>query len=588
MAELKSLDFGGASRTPMFAFPKHVRLSTVLCTGVLLTMAFFVLYPVALLVYSSFLVEVPGVGKVLGFDTWISAWSQPGILQAIINTFQRVVFTELISFPLAVVIAWLVMRTDIPGKRLIENFFWIAFFLPALPVLMGWILLFDPGHGLVNLAWMWLFGVAKGPFNIYGFSGIVFAHIAARSVAAKFIFLAPAFRNLDGAMEEASRIAGAGPLTTLRKIVIPVLMPAFLITIAISLIHSLESFEIELILGPTTNFYVFSTKIFQVVREDPPQFGVATVLGLAILISMLPLILWQQRLSHSRNFVTVTSRSTTLPLRLRRWRLPIFTLICLFGGFITIVPVACLLMGTFMNLYGYFDIAKVWTTAHWASVLTDNTLIQSTVNTLIMGLSAAVFGTFWFAVVAYISVRTKYSARGVLDLMSWLPASIPGIILGLALLWMFLTVPALQPLYGTTAVLVVACVLASVSTGVQLIKSNMVQLGNELEEASFIAGGSWFYTFRRIVLPLVGPVLIAVALLTFASAARNVAGIAMLVSGDNRPLAMLQADYMIDGAFEPAAVVGVLIVLLALTMSVVARYIGGRVGLTAVTRKKDL
>ena len=588
MAQLKSLNFSGGGWLPSFTLPKRLRLSTFLCTLVLVSMAFFVLYPVALLVYSSFLVELPTGEKILGFDIWISAWSQNGILQAIVNTFQRVIITELISFPLAVAIAWLVMRTDIPGKRLIENFFWIAFFLPALPVLMGWILLFDPGHGLINLGWMWLFGTSSGPFNIYGFSGIVFAHIAARSVAAKFIFLAPAFRNLDGAMEEASRIAGAGPITTLRKIVIPVLMPAFLITIAISLIHSLESFEIELILGPTTNFYVFSTKIFQVVREDPPQFGVATVLGLAILVSMLPLILWQQRLSHSRNFVTVSSRSTTLPLRLRKWRQPIFALICLFGSFITIVPVACLLMGTFMNLYGYFDLPKVWTSTHWTAVLTDNTLIQSTANTLVMGLSAALFGTFWFAIVAYISVRTKYRARGVLDLMSWLPASIPGIILGLALLWMFLTVPALQSLYGTTAVLVIACILASVSTGVQLIKSNMVQLGNELEEASFIAGGSWFYTFRRIVLPLIGPVLIAVALLTFASAARNVAGIAMLVSGDNRPLAMLQADYMIDGAFESAAVVGVLIVLLALTMSVVARYIGGRVGLTAIVRKKDI
>ncbi|HEY4134142.1 MAG TPA: iron ABC transporter permease [Alphaproteobacteria bacterium] len=588
MAELKSLSPGSPVRFPNFALPRRLRLSAFLCTLVLLGMAFFVLYPVALLVYSSFLVDLPSGGKALGLDTWISAWSQNGILQAVINTFQRVVVTELISFPVAVLIAWLVIRTDMPGKRLIENFFWVAFFLPALPVLMGWILLFDPGHGLVNLGWAWLFNVPKGPFNIYGFSGIVFAHIAARSVAAKFIFLAPAFRNLDGAMEEASRIAGAGPIATLRKIVIPVLMPAFLITIAISLIHSLESFEIELILGPTTNFYVFSTKIFQVVREDPPQFGVATVLGLAILISMLPLILWQQHLSHSRNFVTVTSRSTTLPLRLRKWRVPIFAVICTFGAFITVVPVACLLMGTFMNLYGYFDIEKVWTTTHWATVLTDNTLIQSTVNTLIMGLSAALIGTFWFALVAYISVRTKYAARGVLDLLSWLPASIPGIILGLALLWMFLTVPALQPFYGTTAILVVAAILASVSTGVQLIKSNMVQLGNELEEASFIAGGSWFYTFRRIVLPLVGPVLIAVALLTFASAARNVAGIAMLVSGDNRPLSMLQADYMIDGAFEPAAVVGVLIVILALTMSVVARYIGGRVGLTAVAKKKDL
>lgn len=587
MAELKSADFSGAARPLLFAFPKRLRLSTALCTAVLLVMAFFVLYPVALLVYSSFLVELPSGAKTLGLDTWISAWSQNGVLQAIVNTFERVVVTEIISFPLAVLIAWLVMRTDLPGKRLIENFFWVAFFLPALPVLMGWILLFDPGHGLVNILWMKLFGGTTGPFNIYSFSGIIFAHIAARSVAAKFIFLAPAFRNLDGAMEEASRVVGAGPLTTLRKIIVPVLMPAFLITIAISMIHSLESFEIELILGPPNGFYVFSTKIFQVVREDPPQFGVATVLGLAILISMLPLILWQQHLSHSRSFVTVTSRSTAMPLRLRHWRVPIFALICLFGGFITLVPIACLLMGTFMNLYGYFDIERVWTTAHWAEVLTDNTLIDSTINTLIMGLSAAVIGTFWFALVAYISVRTKYAARGVLDLMSWLPASIPGIILGLALLWMFLSVPALQPLYGTTAILVVACMLTSISTGVQLIKSNMVQLGNELEEASFVAGGSWLYTFRRVVLPLVGPVLIAVMLLTFASAARNVAGIAMLVSGDNRPLAMLQADYMIDGAFEPAAVVGVLIVLLALTMSVVARYIGGRVGLTAVTRKKD-
>ena len=127
MAELKSLDFGGTARAPMFALPKRIRLSTVLCTIVLLTMAFFVLYPVALLVYNSFLVEVPG-GKALGLDTWISAWSQPGILQAILNTFQRVIFTELISFPLAVVIAWLVMRTDIPGKRLIENFFWNILF----------------------------------------------------------------------------------------------------------------------------------------------------------------------------------------------------------------------------------------------------------------------------------------------------------------------------------------------------------------------------------------------------------------------------------------------------------------------------
>jgi len=146
------------------------------------------------------------------------------------------------------------------------------------------------------------------------------------------------------------------------------------------------------------------------------------------------------------------------------------------------------------------------------------------------------------------------------------------------LLWMFLSIPLLRPLYGTLAVLVIACILASVSTGVQLIKSNMVQLGRELEEASIIAGGSWLYTFRRIILPLLGPVLVSVAMLTFVAAARNVSNVAMLIASDNRPLAMLQVDYMIDGRFEAAAVAGVLIVILTFCVSLVARAIAHRLG----------
>lgn len=585
MAQLKSATLGVPAAV---AGPRRFRLrpSFVLCTIVLLGMILLVVYPVGLLVYSSLLVELPDGTRSLGVDVWIDAWNQTGIAQSVINTFRRVIVTELIAFPTAIVIAWLMTRTDLPGKKWIENFFWVAFFLPALPVLMGWILLFDPAHGLMNSLWKWAFGTAKGPFDIYTFSGIVFAHIAARSVAAKYIFLAPAFRNMDSSMEEASRVAGAGALGTLVRIVVPVLMPAFLITVAISLIHSLESFEIELILGPPTNFYVFSTKIFQVVREDPPQFATATVLGLAILISLLPLILWQQYLSHHRSFVTLSSKFAQVPVRLYRWRWPAFALVALFAGFITIVPVVCLLTGTFMNLYGYFHVADPWTLKHWRQILTDSELIGALTNTLIMGLSAALIGTLWYTLVAYIAVRTRYSARGAIDFLSWLPASIPGIILGLALLWMFLTVPALQPFYGTIVVLVVACVLSSIATGVQLIKSNMVQLGNELEEASYMTAGSWLYTFRRVVLPLVGPALIVVALLTFASAARNVADIAMLVSSQNRPLAMLQADYMIDGSFEAGAVVGVLIVILTVGMSIAARYIGGRLGLTALAKTR--
>lgn len=563
-------------------FLRRLRPGTVGASVVLFVMLMLVAYPLVLLIDASFLVEGPDGKKYYGLELWRTAWSVPGMVPSILNTFKRVIATEIIAFPAAILIAWAVARTDLPGKKLIDAFFWVAFFLPALPVLMGWILLFDPQFGLANQAAVALFGMEEGPFNIYSFSGIIFAHIAARSVAAKYIFLSPAFRNLDGAMEEASRISGASPLGTLRRIVIPVLMPAFLITLCISLIHSLESFEIELVLGPPDNFYVFSTKIYQFIQEDPPMFGVSTVLGLAILVSMLPLIFWQQYLSHKRSYVTVTSSFTFNVLRLRSWRWPVFGIITAFGTLITVVPIVFLLMGTFMSLYGHFGLEDAWTFEHWEAVLTDPPMLRATTNTLLMGGAAALIGVFWYSLVAYISVRTRYAARGVLDFLSWLPASLPGIILGLALLWVFLNVDLFQPLYGTLAVLIVACILNSISTGVQLVKSNMVQLGRDLEEASFIAGGSWAYTFRRIVLPLLGPVLVAVALLTFVSAARNVSTIAMLVTAENRPLAMLQVDHIVDGTFEAAAVVGVLIVLMTGCMAIIARLIGRRFGFSGL------
>lgn len=553
------------------------------CTFVLLVMALFVFYPLVLLVYGSFLVDQPsGAGKTLGLANWISAWQQAGMIQAVVNTFKRVAITEIISLPAAILISWLVARTDLPGKKIIDNFFWVAFFLPSLPVVLGWILLFDPDYGVVNTFFTSKLGFAFAPFNIYSFWGIIFAHLASRSISAKYIFLAPAFRNFDASLEEASTVVGCGPLATMWRIVMPILMPAVLITVAISLIHSLESFEIELILGPPTDFYVFSTKMYALLQGDPPEFGAATVLGLSILAVILPLIVWQQRLVSSRSFVTITSHFQPRVRRLGKARWPIFFVFAGLGLVVTVTPAACLLLGTFMNLFGHFDLAVVWTTDHWHKVLTDPVLLHSLSNTLVLAGSAAIFGVGWFALVAYISVRTRYVGRRALDFIAWLPAALPGIILGLGMLWMFLTVPILRPLYGTIAVLVIAVLINAVTTGVQLIKTNMVQIGYELEEASFVTGGSWLYTFRRIILPVLGPVLLSVSLLTFNAAARNIANIAMIVTGDNRPLSMLQIDYMSDGQYEPASIVGVIIVLLTLGVAFVARTISRRVGARTV------
>lgn len=542
-------------------------------------LALVVLYPLLLLLINSFIVETPDGTVGFGFGNWLIAWSQPGMVEAIINTFNRVFITEIIVFPIGILFAWLVARTDLPGKNLFDFFMWLAFFLPALPVLMGWILLLDPDFGLINQIFVNWFGMEKGPFNIYTFWGIVFAHVAMKSVASKYIFMVPAFRNLDSSLEEASQISGVSKLGTLVRIVVPVMTPAILITLIISLIHSLESFETELILGPPTGFYVFSTKIYQLIGQEEPMFGAATVLSVVILLSMVPLILYQYWVSNRRKFTTVTSHFKRNPVRLGSAKWPVFCVVFGFGLLITVVPIIFLVMGTFMSLFGFFNIDDVWTLDHWKRILSDPLLISSIWNTIKLALGAALLGMIWYSLLAYISVRSNYKARGVVDFITWLPAAIPGIILGLGLLWMFLGTPVFRPLYGTIFILILATAINGMTTGVQLIKGNMVQLGNELEEASHISGGSWWYTYRRIMLPILAPVLLSVGTLTFISAARNVANIAMLVTGENRPLAMLQLDYIVDGRYEAAAISGVFVVIMTIGVAIIARLIGKRFGI---------
>ncbi|GGG01883.1 ABC transporter permease [Paenibacillus abyssi] len=556
-----------------------VEAGAIFYTLILAILLVVIVYPLGLLVINSFIVTLPDGTEQIGFGNWTIAWAQPGLVESIYNTFNMVIVTTVIVFPVGILFAWLLTRTDIPGKEYLDFFMWIAFFLPTLPVLMGWILLMDPDFGLVNQMFIDWFGLQKGPFDIYSFWGIIWAHIVIRGVAAKYIFLAPAFRNLDSSLEEASRISGRSTLGTLLRIVVPVMTPAILITLIISLIHTLESFEIERVLGPPIDFFVFSTKIYQLIAEVNPQFGMATVLSLVILVCMLPLIFLQQYINSKRSFVTVTSHFKRNIVRLGAMKWPAFILVFGFCMLVTVVPITFMVLGTFMSMFGFFDIESVWTMDHWKRVLQDPILIKSIWNTVKMAGGAALIGMLLYTLLAYISVRTRYRARGMIDFLTWLPAAIPGIILGLGMLWMFLGVPFFRPLYGTIFILILAVLINSMTTGVQLIKTNMVQLGKELEEASSVSGGSWLYTFRRVILPILAPVLLSVGTLTFIAASRNVANIAMLVTGENRPIAMLQLDYMADGSYEAAAISGVFVVIMTIGVAFIARWIGKRIGI---------
>ncbi len=548
-------------------------------TVVLGLVAVIVLYPVLLVLLNSFQTARPGQAATFTLDAWRTALADPGILRAVWNTIAVTLARQAVAFPIAILLAWILARTDIPGAPWLEFMFWIAFFLPALPVTLGWILLLDPQYGLINQGLAALPFVRLGPFNIYSFWGIVWVHLVHGAVAVKVMLLTPAFRNLDASLEEASRAAGASMLGTLVRVVVPLMAPVLLVVLVLSTIHSLQSFEIETILGPPFGFLIFSTKVYRLLNQEPPLFAGATALSAIILGLMVPLIVLPRWLTARRSYTTVGGQYRGSKVQLRRWRIPVFLMVLATGLVVTAVPFVFLVLGAFMKLFGFFNLAHPWTTAHWLRVVQDPIFLTSLTNTLLLSLGTALVAVTLFTLIAYIVVRSRYPGRAALDFISWLPSTLPGIILGLGLLWLFLGTPLFRPLYGTLFVLMIALVVSTMTLGVQIIKANLVQFSRELEEAARVGGGSWWDTLWHVMVPLLMPVLLLVGAVSFISAARNVSTVALLATSGTRPLALLQLDFMVEGRYEAAAVVGVIVVLLTTGIALIARALGLRVAL---------
>ena len=546
---------------------------------VLVLVLFVVVYPAAVIILGSF--ETPG-GKFFsgfGLQAWRLAFSDPAILSAIWNTLTITLARQAIALPIAVLLAWVIARTNIPKPNALEFLIWLGYFLPPLPVAMGWILLLDPDYGLLNHWLTQLPFVGKAPFNIYSFWGIVWAHLTTSTIAVEVMLLTPAFRNMDATLEEASLVSGAGVIGTIRKIVVPLMTPIVGVVLLLGIVHSLQAFELELVLGFPFRFYVFSTQIYWLLNQQPPQFAAATALGTTILFVMVPVIALQRRGVARRSFATVGARYKGHKRSLGKWRWPIFVALLAVALLITVIPLSFLTLASFMARFGYFNVPRPWTALHWSRVIEDSVFLGSLKNTVVLAGATALASVVLFTLVAYIVIRTNFAGRATLDTVSWLPATLPGIILGLGLLSVFLDTPFLRPLYGSMFLLIVATVVSSMTLGVQVIKGALTQLAIELEEAATVAGGSAWTSFRDIILPIISPSLLLVGTLSFIAAARNVSTVALIATSRTRPLSLLQLDFLVESRYESAAVIGIIVVALTTGIALISRILGLRTGI---------
>src|SRR5688572_26006869 len=418
--------------------------------------------PLLFLLSGSFNLAAPGKPAVYGFGNWVRAFTDSGTLSALWMSFLLSVVRLIPAMILSVLFAWLIARTDMPGGKFIESICWVAYFVPDFPLVLAWILLLDPNFGFLNTIGKSLPFVDGALFNPYSFWGIVWVHTSTGGIWFKVMLLVPVFRRLGATLEEAARVAGANTATMLWRITLPVLAPMILAVSVLSFIRGLQSFSTELLLGTPAGLYVYSTKIYDFLHREPRAYGEATALGSVFLfvLAILLFFYWKY-LSGNKQFTVVTGQGySTLRVKLGKWRYVAFASCLLYVIVMMLLPLAFLVLGSFMRRYGFFNIAKPFTVNHWYNMLTDPIFLVALKNSLIIASVTAVGGIMLYSGLAYLLVSRRTKFAPLLESLCWIPHVLPGILLSLSVLWLFLATPLRFFLYGTVWGIAFALILA--------------------------------------------------------------------------------------------------------------------------------
>ena len=419
------------------------------------------------------------------------------------------------------------------------------------------------------------------PFNIYSVEGIIFAHLMGGTISGKVMLLTPAFRNMNVALEEAARVSGASNIKTLMRVTLPVMIPPMAVVFMLNVVRIFSSFEVEQILGRPFHFFVFSTKIYQFVREfDPPQYGSATALASITLVLIAIIIPVQRWLLSRRQYTTVSGQFKPGLIDLGRYKWLVFGALAVLLAMLVVIPALTLIGGSFMTRVGFFQSQPTYTIEHWRQVWLSPVFIKAFRTTLILAFSTAVISPLLFSVIAYILVRTQWRGRIVLDSFFWMSAAIPGMLSSLGLLWLFLRTPGFIALYGTIWALILVVILQGKLTSTQLLKSVYLQMGADMEEAARVAGAGWLYTYFRIWLPLIMPTIILIGTINFVIAAQTTSSIILLASRDTITLSILALELMSSSGadYERAGIISIILIVMTVGVAAIARRFGLNLG----------
>ncbi|HEX7889266.1 MAG TPA: iron ABC transporter permease [Ramlibacter sp.] len=471
-----------------------------------------------------------------------------------------------LSCAVATPLAWLVSRTDLPGRRLVRALVTASFVTPPFLGAIAWEILAAPNSGLLNVWWRAATGGLPydAPlFNIYTFTGLVFA-IACYTFPYVFTLVANGLDRVPSDLEDASSILGAKAWTTLRKVTIPLVLPAMLAGSMIAILQALTMFGSPAILALPAGFHVITTKIWSLF-QFPPKPGLAAAASLPLLLITVLLLQGKSWILGRKGYTVLGGKSgEPRVLRLGRWMPLAVAFAVLVLALTVLLPYGALLKAsltkngveglTLHNFHFVFFEFSATKLAMW--------------NTMILGLSTATLGTGIALLAAYMVSRSPIRGAALLGTLATAPVAIPGIVLGVGL---FLTYshPQLM-LYGTLWILLIGFLTIEMPAGYQQMSAAFHGIHPELEEASRILGATRLKTLRLITAPLLRTSVIATWCFIFIGTIRELSATILLTTANTKLVSVIIYDLNESGDLGAISVLGLMLLLVSFTVVFIA------------------
>jgi iron(III) transport system permease protein len=539
-----------------------------------ITVSYLVVVPLLMLLYASFKStadKLPFEATTTTFANYALIFSTPSILPIFWNTALFTAGSLAVGLPLAIAFAWLLERTALPARRSIATLILVPMTIPSLLSAIAWIQLLDPRIGLVNVALRSAFGLTAetGPFDVYSLYGMCFVQ-GLRLVPSAYLMIAASFRAMDPSLEEQSAMAGRGVVQTTWRVTLPIMRPALLAALIYYVIVVIESFDIPGLLGFTARVRVLSTAIYWATHSEVglPDYGLASALGAVVLVVALILMGIYHRLTkHQERFATVTGKGyRPRQIDLRAWKLAALALCTIYVSIAVLLPFLVLLWTSVQPFYAlpsWESLGRASLEAY-RSVARDPGVVRAVWNTMVVAVATSAATMLIAILVSWFVVRQDRGSgmlARMLATLSFLPQGVPSIVIGLALIFVYVRFPL--PIYGTLWIIIVAMTTRYLAYSSRTVTSAVMQLHGELEEASQMAGASWLRTLRRITVPLLAPAMINVFFWVAVHAMQELSMALMLYNPNTVVVSTMIWNMWQNGKTADAAVLGVLLIVLS-------------------------